>query len=508
MRFSVFFLLISSVFLFSCSSPPHKEELAEATLIHGDFSKVLEINYRGTFVSDKDDAYFQACGSKTKLPVKTSHSLRNIYQQISSSPKKSVYIEFVGEIIFPQESNSGIDAEMRIDRVHHMSAAKRSLKCEKNNDAFHFKASGESPYWRLSIDGNNLYFANNLNNKAYTVETSDFRTTQINTVLAINEKNEKIKLTIRPNHCYEKEKKEYWGYSAQVDSTTGRFIGCGEPGWPTIDEAFEGFYLNSNDSAVTNLTLKKDHRVEYKQTLLGNISTKTGYWKSNTPGKVIVMLTKEGDKVIREEFVFSREGLTLTTNKVNRDNILTEFSHTGFVFDKMNAQNGEIADQDATAYYTPSFSPQDINPSSEADHRVQQAVLQYFKINRTDPKQTKFTSVLYDINNDGYKDAFVFLDWCSNKGCMMLIFKGTKNGYDFSSNISRMQAPITISKKQHYLWQSLLINKNDKNYTMDFDGMSYPIHTRSLKEVPKADVATDVILFSKGLPKNWFLIKK
>ena len=508
MRFSTLSILASSLFLFSCSTPPPEEKKIEPTVVLVDFTKMLEINYRGTFVNSEKQTYFQACGSEIKLPVKANFSLRNIYQQISNEPGKAVYIEFAGEITFPQDKNTNTDAEMRIDRVHYMTAAKKSLKCAKNNDTFHFKANGENPYWRLTIDGNNLFFANKLSNNAYTVDTSDFRTTQINKVLAINEDGEKIKLMTKPGHCYAKEGKEYRGYTAKIDSTSGRFTGCGEPGWPSLGESFKGFYLNSNDSSSTNLILNSDYSVEYEQTVLGHKSIKTGFWKSNTPEKVVVMLTKEGDKSIQEELVFYREGLTLSANSINRNNIVSEFSHSGFVFNKMNARGGEITYQDTPENKIPSFEPKNINPSREVDRRVQQAVQQYFKINRTPTNQTKFTSVLYDVNNDGFEDAFVFLNWCSNDGCMMLIFEGTKNGYNFSSNISRMQAPITISKKQHYLWQSLLIKKADKKYTMDFDGMSYPIHIRSLKEVEKEDVISEVVLFSQGLPLEWFLIKE
>jgi putative lipoprotein len=89
----------------------------------------------------------------------------------------------------------------------------------------------------------------------------------------------------------------------------------------------------------------------------------------------------------------------------------------------------------------------------------------------------------------------------------MLIFEGHKNGYRFSSRVSRVKAPVTIAKTQHYLWQSLIIEINEQSLKLDFDGISYPIHTRNLKEVNKEDHTTGVVLFSQGTPKNWFPVK-
>lgn len=50
--------------------------------------------------------------------------------------------------------------------------------------------------------------------------------------------------------------------------------------------------------------------------------------------------------------------------------------------------------------------------------------------------------------------------------------------------------------------------EEDKKWlTLDFDGISYLPHIRSLTTVNKLEIATDIILFSQGKPKNWFPIK-
>ena len=89
----------------------------------------------------------------------------------------------------------------------------------------------------------------------------------------------------------------------------------------------------------------------------------------------------------------------------------------------------------------------------------------------------------------------------------MLIFEGSKQGYAFSSRVSRVLPPLIVSSSQHYLWQSLLTQRNQEWLKLDFDGISYPIHTKDLNTVNKERYTTDVVLFNQGIPTNWFPVK-
>ncbi|MFT6348044.1 MAG: putative lipoprotein [Psychromonas sp.] len=167
----------------------------------------------------------------------------------------------------------------------------------------------------------------------------------------------------------------------------------------------------------------------------------------------------------------------------------------------------EISSKNSITQIEPASTAQHIDPKEEIDKALQKALNQYFKIHGTNPKGTKFSAVKYDLNGDGLKEAIVLLDWCSKSSCEMLIFEGQKNDYRFSNRISQIQVPVIVSSRQHYLWQSLLVEEDKKWLTLDFDGISYLPHTRSLTTVNKLEIATDIILFSQGKPKNWFPIK-
>ncbi|MFT6926948.1 MAG: putative lipoprotein [Psychromonas sp.] len=507
------FLLVSSSLFFNaaCVSPPLTSvptptPAAETIpVIKEDFSKILESNFRGHLRFEDGKAYFKACDSEQNFPVKINSAFNNIYEQVTEKKFTPVYLEFIGEITFPPANTAQSNALMRIDTIHHMALPKASLQCAKATHGFLFKAKGDDPYWRLNIDQNKLLFATKASNRAYHIQSSQFNTTQTNHIKTNNEQGERLSLEIQPGHCYNLKMKEYWGFTAKVDSVWGEFSGCGEPGWPVDFRDVSGYYLNTSPFKTANLTLNPDYSVEYQENIGKEVVTKTGFWKSNSPDHIVVMLTQQGKQKIREELIFKRTGETLSTAKINKNNIITLLPKAERVFNKMNSK--EISSKNNTNRIDREFTVQHIDPNSVMDEALQKALNQYFKIHRTDPKSTKFNSVNYDLNGDGIEEAIVMLDWCSKTGCEMLIFERTDSGYRFSSRISQIQVPLIVSSSQHYLWQSLLVEKNKQWLTLDFDGISYPPNTRALPSVNKLDFSTDIILFSQGRPKNWFPIK-
>jgi putative lipoprotein len=497
------------LFLFACSSapPPIVAPVEEkpVPIVKKKFSQVLGGNFRGQFSLGDGKGYFKACDANEEFSVKASFVLRNIYEQVSSTPYTPVYIEFTGEITLPKNKSEKLDPIIRVDRVHHMALAKASLQCDKPIDTFLFKASGDSPYWRLSIDNQQLFFSTKASSQAYDVDDADFRTTQINSISTTNKKGQRLSLKIQPGHCYDLKNKAYWGYTTKVNSIWGEYSGCGEPGWPVEEQLFTGYYLSTDNNIITNLTLNPNYTVEYKETVGGKETIKTGFWKTNSPKRVVVILDQQAETVLRQELIFKRKGLTLSVEEINNNNIVSPFSQV-LTFNKMNAKDG--IEGVRVNRVNREFSAQRISPDTQIDVDIQKAVNDYFKIHRTDPKETKFSAVKYDLNGDGIQEAIVLLDWCSTKnGCEMLIFEGQKEAYRFSSRVSRIHTPIIVSQSQHYLWQSLLIEKASAWSLLDFDGLSYPSHTHNLTIINKTDYSTGVILFNKGKPKKWFPIK-
>ena len=92
---SLFFT--APLFLFACSSSQPPAPLIEekpAPVIKQDFAKVLEGNFRGQLSFGDGKGYFKACDANKEFSVNANFALRNIYEQIASSPFTPVYIEF------------------------------------------------------------------------------------------------------------------------------------------------------------------------------------------------------------------------------------------------------------------------------------------------------------------------------------------------------------------------------------------------------------------------------
>jgi len=507
MRLSL--ILFASLFLIACSTTPSSNRATKdspVTIIKRDFARVLEGNFRGQLTLSNGKGYFDGCDINKTFTVKTSPELSNIYEKIATPPSTPVYIEFAGEITFSNSAQNKEDVLMRIDKVHHMAHAKASLQCAKAVDSFLFKAQGDDPYWRANIDTEQLLFSTKASNQAYDLKDSNFKTAQFKHINTINKQDQQLKLTILPGDCYDLTYREYWGYKTTVNSLWGEYKGCGEPGWHSEDQSLIGDYLSNSNNKHINLTLNANYSVQYNEKIDGAERVKTGFWKSNSPRQVVVMLSKEGNKNIRQELILQRNNLTLATTELNNNHVITQFLDGALTFNKMNAGEPQVE----VARIERVFNAQSINPDNKLDVQIQRTINDYFKIHRTDPKDTKFSTVKYDLNGDGFDEAIVLLNWCNdNTGCELLIFSGDKNGnYQFSSRISPVNAPIIISTTQQFQWQSLLIEGDSGWSQLRFDGLSYPTQSDDVEQVSKEDYSTGVVLFSQGKPTQWFPIKE
>ncbi|RBW41382.1 hypothetical protein DS885_17020 [Psychromonas sp. B3M02] len=511
MRLSYPLLISTSLItlLSACTSAPPKtntETVSEVSTTPQatPFSHILGTSFRGQLSYKNNQAYFTPCDDPEQYAIQTEEPLAEIYQQIGNSKSEPVYIEFAGEISFTDKKYSK-SVVTRIDKVHHMASAKSSLQCAKAVDNFSFKATGDMPYWRINIYDNQLYFAAKTSNQSYTITNSKIESERQHTLHAIDDNDQRLTLKIEPEQCYLSDHKEYWGYTTKVESVDGQFFGCGELGELDNDQSYTGEYFSQAiQQQDINLSLNDNHTVVFQQGEISEQNIKTGFWKSNTPDTVVVMLTKEGDKNIREELVFKREGLSLSCTEINKDNVLTPLDHP-ITFDKMNAKHGDLDSE--TIQVTRQFSPQQLDAPNQVDVEVQQAVRQYFKIHRTDPKNTRFNSVRFDLNSDGKEEAIVLLDWCSSNGCEMLVFEEKDKGLVFSSRVSRIEAPIEVAQTQHFSWQDLLVKKDQKWLQLESDGLSYPLKVTDAKAVDAPLESTGVLLFSQGRPTTWFSIK-
>lgn len=509
MYFSHSLLLVAPIILVlsACSSTTSKikENLSFLGVNYKSYSEVSGTKFRGHLHYVDDQAYFKSCNSNLEYEITNNDDLYDIYETITDeqNEEEPVYIEFSGAINFSDHDESNSPVIIQVDQVQHMVITKNSLQCAKATDTFDFKAKGNTPYWRVSGHNKQLFFAAKVGNELYQLDNLALQSDTANHLKGVNDKGEQLFIDITPQHCYMLDNKEYWGFSTTVDSIYGEYNGCGELGHSNNTDLFKGEYFNQTQNI--SLTLNQDHTLEYLQINDGQTSLKTGFWKSNTQETVVVMLTTENDNKIQEELIFTLDQTKLFANQVNKNNAVTEFEQV-LTFEKKDSQQDTFSDE-KVIQIKPQFTPQQINPTQVIDLEVKKALQKYFRIHQTDPKNTQFSSVRFDLNGDGLDEAIVLLDWCSGHHCEMIIFEETKEGLNFSSRISSIQAPITISEEQHFSWQSLIAKNEESWLLFEFDGLNYPLHSRYGYYLQYIENSAEVTLFSNGKPNDWFLIK-
>ena len=511
--FSLFFMTPFLFTLTACVTPSDQPPTAievstpeHEQAISSPYATELQEHFRGQLFYKNNNAYFRTCEDQANYPVTTKTALSKTYKKISDGTDDPVYIEFIGEINFPKNATSNNPVVMEINHIQHMALTKNSLQCAKAVDTFSFRANGNNPYWRVNMQENTLFLATQVSNQSFTLDASHIATQGSKVLTAGNKKGEKLSLKIDAGDCYADENKEYWGYNTEVTSIDGNYIGCGEMGELMNDRPLEGNYQNKLqqfDEETIQLTLNTDHTAEYVVEDRSKRMTKKGFWKSNQENTLAVMLVSLGDQKIQEEMVFQRKGENLISSGINSLNVMTAFSEP-LVLNKMTQK---LEQAEPVVQTKRQFTPQLIVPQAQIDTDAQQAVRQYFKIHNTDPKETRFSSVRFDLNGDGREEAIVMLDWCSENGCELLIFEAKDKGLVFSSRISRVQAPITVAHTQHFSWQDLLVSSNQQWLQLNFDGLSYPLQLNQAKSIEGPTDSSGVVLFNQGKPDIWFPIK-
>jgi putative lipoprotein len=102
-----------------------------------------------------------------------------------------------------------------------------------------------------------------------------------------------------------------------------------------------------------------------------------------------------------------------------------------------------------------------------------------------EPHQT----ALVDLNGDGREDALILLQspyWCGSGGCTMLVFKGTKSGFQFVSRSTLIRAPVLVSNSKTRGWRDLVVEVSGggaplKRVALKFDGRKYPLNPSTQK---------------------------
>lgn len=126
---------------------------------------------------------------------------------------------------------------------------------------------------------------------------------------------------------------------------------------------------------------------------------------------------------------------------------------------------------------------------------LNQALLAYLAKKGDDPKYADPHQIArIDLNGDGQKDALVLLEnpmyFCGTGGCTMLVFKGTKSGFEFVSRSSLIRSPVLVSETKTHGWRDLIVEVSGggatpKTVALKYTGSKYPLNPSTQPALPK-----------------------
>jgi putative lipoprotein len=133
--------------------------------------------------------------------------------------------------------------------------------------------------------------------------------------------------------------------------------------------------------------------------------------------------------------------------------------------------------------------------SAGPESTLKKAVLAYLAKTGADPRSIDpHQTALIDLNGDGLQDALVLLQnpmyFCGTGGCTLLVFKGTKSGFQFVSRSTLIRSPVLVSETKTHGWRDLVVEVSGggiapKRVALKFTGKKYPLNPSTLPPLPK-----------------------
>lgn len=421
--------------------------------------------------------------------------------QIKRLNQTSAYIEFEGQI------NQSVDSThqrpiISVEQLHYLSNQDNSA-CDISSAAPIFTISGSEPDWMGYAQGNQLTFVIKDLNSQWKIKKSIITKGLRAFVETENSDGEQLNIAFAGNGCIDSNN-NYWHYETKLFLNDKQTKGCGKyPNQQETHQDWLGHYSYKNSTVSIQLALLAHNQA--KVTYLyanGKQLSETGFWHLYGSSGLKLLLTKHQGNKVNIVFHFRRDGVRMQASQQWRNNQKYNFNGSILTLDRMTDDiDVETVTAVASNNIIRTFQAQNITSPTVSKPAINYAIKNYFEMHRTTTDNSKYWFSEYDLNGNGRKDLLVMLDWCESDGCVLLVFENKPEQYKFVSRITQVQAPIQISKAQHYQWQSLLIKHQQQWQQLDFDGISYPAASID-GTTPAADAFSGVNLISNNLAVN------
>jgi putative lipoprotein len=431
---------------------------------------------RGQLSRQSDgEAYLTPCGSQQRWRFRADPLFWQRWAQLGNP--SALYAELEGHLALSNER--GGDLELTLERVDHLGP--ESKGCQRDTD-FTFHAVGQQPAWTLTLQGDSALFSSPAGSSSYRLTESHQLASgeQVLNLTALN--GEAASLSYVPALCQQAELNQIWGYQVTFSQGDTHLEGCGERGRPmaAVLPAPNWYGLAPSMQAQIGLTLSPEHQaslIYYRDS--GPQIDYQGAWQPTEQG-ITLLFNQRNGLAANESIPLHRQGKTLQAS-------YRQLNGGKAYFDEpLSLQPGTPAlplppQAQASAYgnhTTPTqaaFTPVVLQPAQQPDPAIQQALLDYFRINQSNPSGVQYRAIRYDLNGDGHPDAIVQMNWCDKTGCVWLLFQGSVDGYRFLSRLEGVQSPLLIAPTRHKSWHDLVVQSGFQQWaSLIFDGISYP----------------------------------
>ena len=504
----LFFVSIALVVLMSaCSATPPpiaKPSKPEPKAPPAFIAPAGDIEFRGTLILYKGQGRFQTCSGDSLYWFNNGSTIGDIYNSMVRKAGEAVYIEFTGNLSkVPAEYADEFNAQANVLKLHHMANVRDSLACNKKRDS-EVSAFGLYNEWQAKITNERITLKSDNESWTRVVRSSQVKVGGKRTWRASSPNGNLVEFGVKEQPCRSKNNHAYWSYTSQYFAGT-ESKGCADISTVNTQTDFLGHYSGTlpidGKKVELNLSLNADYSVDaafvYSQN--NDPIEQNGFWQPISNTQVLVSLVKKGDSQYSNQFLFDWDTEKLSTKIQGFMGIARPIKGKGLEMWLMDS----AYTKGAIAIEQRNFIPKSISYEKKHNSQVQKALLNYFTIHRTAPNGMQYNYNLFDLNGDGKKELLIQLNWCSNKGCTLLIFENMGKQYRFVSRTTDVHNSLLLATGINHQWQQLLARQGSEYVRLEYDGIGYPISTKNQPIAPRPLPLANITLFAAPEPVKW-----
>jgi len=498
------FLLLTSIIV-GCSSKPIPIPVVVKPVKPPAFiAPPGKVELRGTLSLYKGSGRFQTCAGETLYWFDNSNEIRALYDSMVQKPGEQVYIEFSGNFNqTPKDYADEFIAQVNVLKLHHMANVRDSLACQRQQKSG-VTAFGLYDEWQANITDKLIFLKSKSENWTKTLNSSKLERGGSRVWQAYSPAGNAVMFKVTEEPCIMKTSKAYWSYSSQYFAGQEN-KGCANIPMVNVQGDFLGHY--------SGILPMKGKKIEFNFSLHADYSVKAdfvfskdnkplqqvGFWQPISEKQLLLTLINKNNSAYSNQFLLNWAPDKLST----KDQGLNGISHV--IAGGLDMWLMDVAyEHGALDIEKRTFIPKDLSYNKTKSAEVEAALLNYFSIHRTEPNGMKYNYNYFDLNGDGKEDLLIQLNWCSKAGCTLLIFENMGNKYRFVSRTTDVHNSLLLSSAVNHKWQQLLARKGNEYVLLEYDGIGYPISTKTQPVSPRPLPLAGITLFSAPEPVRWY----